>query len=353
MRGMKFSIGDVLGFSMALGAARMGEGRTRPNPPVGAAIYRGGKLIAAGCHMKCGCDHAEVAAIKSAQASGEDLKGCTMYVTLEPCSKPGRVGACTDAIIASGITRVFYLIPDPNPKNRGKAKRALAKGGVECLRPVKANTESDVWHAGEYGIPGVVAEAERLVAPFAKHVRTGLPYVTVKLAMSLDGKISDANGDAKWISSAEARRETGLDRLRVDAIMVGAGTVRRDDPVLLPHEGENPGLIRAVISRSGKLPKSAKIFRDQELSKTFVFKSPEEALKKLGKMGVMHVLCEGGMKLATHLAGKGFVDEWTAVLAPVVIGSKPLAKAIRFRRYAHRLADSGDVIARFDHPSKG
>ena len=161
-----------------------------------------------------------------------------MYVTLEPCSKPGLVGACTDAIIAAGISRVVYAIPDPNPKNRGKAKRALAKAGVKCERLM----DSEV---------GYVASS--LVAPFAKHVATGLPYVTVKIAMSLDGKICDDSGAARWISSAPARCFTGGLRERVDAIMVGGETIRRDNPSLLSHGKANPDLVRVVVSKSGKL----------------------------------------------------------------------------------------------------
>ena len=305
----------------ALELAKRGEGHTRPNPPVGAVIVKNGKVIGEGWHKRCGGDHAEVAAIKDAlrnlkTSKPQNLKTCTLYVTLEPCSKPGRVGACTDAIIAAGIKRVVYGSVDPNPKNRGKAKRILSRAGITC------ECAND-------------CDCDELIAPFTKHVRTGLPYVTVKLALSLDGKICDDFGNARWISSSEARKMTGKCREWVDAIMVGAETIRKDNPSLLSHGKRNDDLIRVVVTRSGKLPKNAQIFTDGAPNKTKVFRVGKDAkdlkdvLLQLGKMGVMHALCEGGLKLARSLADAGLVDEWITVLAPVVIGSRPIARALR------------------------
>ena len=158
--------------SRAVALAERGLGHTRPNPAVGAVIVKGGRILGEGWHKKAGGDHAEVAAIKDAlRKNGTTgtgnrlLKGATIYVTLEPCSKPGRVGACTDAIAAAGISRVVYAIPDPNPKNRGKAKRALAKAGVKCARFT--------------GDKELLSQCGGLVNDFRKHVLTGLPYVTV------------------------------------------------------------------------------------------------------------------------------------------------------------------------------
>ena len=159
--------------------------------------------------------------------------------------------------------------------------------------------------------------------------------MTVKLALSLDGKICDDFGNARWISSSEARKMTGKCRERVDAIMVGAETIRKDNPSLLSHGKRNDDLIRVVVTRSGKLPKNAQIFTDGAPNKTKVFRVGKDAkdlkdvLCQLGKMGVMHVLCEGGLKLARSLADAGLVDEWITVLAPVVIGSRPIARALR------------------------
>ena len=302
----------------ALSLAAKGEGHTRPNPPVGAVIVSDGEIVGRGWHRRCGCDHAEVAAIKNCfRRSGSQTlpPSASLYVTLEPCSKPGRVGACTDAIIAAGVGRVVYAVEDPNPRNRGRAKRILAKAGIACERIASDS--------------GAAKKAARLIAPFAKHVATGLPFVTVKIAMSLDGRIADDFGDARWISSARARAATGKMRERVDAVMVGAETVRRDNPSLLCHTKRNDDLVRVVISRSGKLPKSSQIFTDGAANATLVFPYARKALEELGRMGVMHVLCEGGLALATSLAEAGLVDEWLTVLAPVVVGARHIADATR------------------------
>lgn len=310
----------------------------RPNPPVGAVIVKGGKIIGEGWHKRCGGDHAEVAAIKSARrrlnlSTSQPLNGSTLYVTLEPCSKPGRVGACTDAIVAASLKRVVYGSVDPNPTNRGKAKRVLSKAGILCEQ-IKSEKVARV--------------CDYLIRGFRKLVTTGMPYVTVKIAMSLDGKICDDYGNARWISSAKSRKETGGMREWMDAIMVGAETVRKDNPSLLSHGKRNNDLIRVVVTRSGKLPKNAQIFTDGAPNETRVFrvgrvisdakvptdpkgpivaKDLKDVMLKLGKSGVTHVLCEGGLKLATSLAEAGLVDEWLTVLAPKVIGSHRVEKA--------------------------
>lgn len=340
----------------ALELAERGEGHTRPNPPVGAVIVsRDGRIVGEGWHRKAGGEHAEVAAIRSARAP---LSGATIYVTLEPCSQAGRVGACTDAIAAAGLARVVYAVADPNPKNRGKAKRALARAGVDCIRAGKTVCEPAEWTACG-GLKACLEKAERLIAPFAKHVTTGLPYVTVKLAMSLDGKICDRYGDAKWISSAVSRRRVGWERARVDAVMVGAETVRRDNPSLLSHNKRNDDLIRVVVTRSGRLPKTAQVFTDGR-NQTVVYRphgsrqaSEEgflrEVLKDLGDKGVMHILCEGGLKLASSLADAGLVDRWISVTAPIVIGSRRLKDALRLRLYEGGMSDpvAGDCERRY------
>lgn len=298
----------------ALQLAANGMGHTRPNPPVGAVIVRGGEVVGEGWHKKAGGDHAEVAAIRNAKRRGKSTEGATIYVTLEPCSKPGRVGACTDAIVAAGISNVVYAATDPNPKNRGRAKRVLAKSGVRCER--------------FSGDAKLIRAADWRIRAFRKHVTTGLPFVTVKIAMSLDGRICDNWGDAKWISSENARRCTGRLREKVDAIMVGGETVRRDDPSLLSHGRRNDDLIRVVVSKSGRLPKNAQVFTDGAPNRTLVFDDARKALEELGAMGVMHVLCEGGLKLAVSLAEQGLVDEWISVVAPKVIGSRRVKDAV-------------------------
>ena len=348
--------------------AMNGLGHTRPNPPVGAVIVKNGKIIGEGWHKRAGSDHAEVAAIKDAlrnlKPQTSNLKHCTLYATLEPCSKPGRVGACTDAIIAAGLKRVVYGSVDPNPVNRGRAKRVLSRAGILC----EQIDSEKVVRVCDYQIRG-----------FRKHVTTGMPYVTVKIAMSLDGKICDDYGNARWISSAKSRKATGYMREWVDAIMVGAETVRKDNPSLLSHSKRNDDLIRVVVTRSGKLPKNAQIFTDGAPNETKVFrvarvisgakvpadskvladskvstdakgpiaaKDLKDVLRQLGKMGVMHVLCEGGLKLARSLADAGLVDEWISILAPVVIGSRHLKNALRLEQ-AGCIEQGGDIEGRF------
>jgi diaminohydroxyphosphoribosylaminopyrimidine deaminase/5-amino-6-(5-phosphoribosylamino)uracil reductase len=328
----------------AVALARRGEGHTRPNPPVGAVVALAGKKIGEGWHRRCGGDHAEVAALKDALRRVGSVKGATVYVTLEPCSRPGRVGACTDALIAAGVGRVVFACRDPNPVNRGRARRILARAGIVC----------EMFRS---------LDAEMLLAPFAKHVTSGLPFVSVKIAMSLDGRICDDSGAARWISSAAARRTTGRMRNRVDAIMVGAGTLRADDPLLLPHEGRNDDLLRVIVTRSGKIPSDARVFTDGR-NETAVFKigshggcgggvlpavDLKDMLVQLGRRGIMHVLCEGGMELAVSLAEAGLVDEWIAVLSPCVIGSRPVAEKRRFIPVGggHIVRAGEDTIARF------
>jgi diaminohydroxyphosphoribosylaminopyrimidine deaminase/5-amino-6-(5-phosphoribosylamino)uracil reductase len=312
----------------AVELARKGEGHTRPNPPVGAVVVKNGRIVGEGWHRRCGADHAEVAALKDARRRGTDPAGCELYVTLEPCSRPGRVGACTDAIAAARIRRVVYACGDPNPVNRGRAARILRKAGIVCER-----------HP--------LDEAERILRPFAKHVTTGLPFVTVKIAMSLDGRICDLNGDAKWISGAATRRLTGKLRERADAIMVGGETVRRDDPSLLSHGRRNDDLVRVVVSASGDLPKTAQVFTDGK-NPTLVMDGAdglEDMLKELGRRGIMWVLCEGGLTLARSLADEGLVDEWITVLSPSVIGNRPVCERGLFRPVGGLTVCGDDVVA--------
>lgn len=296
----------------AFDLALRGLGHTRPNPPVGAVIEKDGVILGEGWHHRAGCNHAEVEAIRNAKRRGHSTEGATIHVTLEPCSRPGRVGACTDAIVEAGIARVVFGAVDPNPTNRGRAKRVLARKGISCERSPKGSEEAEL--------------CAKLIRPFAKHVLTGMPFVTVKLAMSLDGRICDKFGEARWISSASARSLTGKFRENVDAIMVGGETVRKDNPSLLSHGRRNDDLIRVIVSKSGKLPRKAQVFTDGR-NETLVFADPCEALRELGARGALHVLCEGGLKLATSLAKAGLVDRWVTVLAPKVIGDDHIADA--------------------------
>lgn len=317
----------------ALALARMSRGRTRPNPPVGAVVVKGGRIAGEGRHVRCGADHAEAVALKRAGAAA---KGAVVYVTLEPCSRKGRVGACCDALIAAGVSKVVWACRDPNPKNAGRAARMLRRAGIE----------TECWEKSRDARRRALAdEALELIAPFAKHVTAALPYVTVKIAMSLDGRICDDYGDARWVSSERARRCTGKMREWVDAVMVGAETVRKDDPCLLSHGKANDSLYRVVVSGGGKIPASARVFNDEAKERTIVVlvgdkasawkgagavKAADlrDALRQLAAMGFMHVLCEGGLNLARSLAADDLVDEWITVLAPKVIGRGRIGEAV-------------------------
>lgn len=302
-------------------------GHTRPNPPVGAVVVQDGRIVGEGRHRRCGGDHAEAAALKDAarRFPGIDFHTAapaTVYCTLEPCSKPGRVGACCDALIAAGVKRVVWACPDPNPTNRGRAARVLRRAGIDtaCWAQERSGARRtlarDIWAT--------------TLRPFAKHVTTGLPYVTVKLALSLDGRICDTMGQARWISGPASLRETATWRERADVVLVGAETVRRDNPSLLCHTRRNDDLWRAVVSRSGSLPQDAQIFTDAAKDRTLVYRDPVEAVRDLGARGFMSVLCEGGFGLARALADADLVDEWVSILCPLVIGERPLADARRF-----------------------
>ena len=326
----------------ALALAARSRGHTRPNPPVGAVVVKDGRILGEGRHVRCGKDHAEMAALRCVRRRGGETRGATVYVTLEPCSRPGRVGACCEALIEAHVAKVVWAIPDPNPRNANRATRVLRRAGIE----------TECWgRAREPARRSCADAARRLIAPFAKHVATGLPYVTVKLAMSLDGKICDERGEAKWISSEVARRETGRLREVVDVILVGAETVRRDNPSLLSHGRRNDDLYRAVATRSGRLPRMSQIFTDAARDRTLVFQvgtgngeqgtgngeqgrvvavpNLKAMLRNLGDRGFLHVLCEGGLELARALAKEGLVDEWLTVLAPKVIGHGRLEAAAR------------------------
>ena len=197
----------------ALRLARRGEGLTRPNPPVGAVAVKSGKIVGEGYHRRAGGPHAEVVALSKA---GTKARGCTLYVTLEPCCTWGRTPPCTDLILSSGVRRVVVSVRDPNPRHSGRGLTLLRRKGIRVIEGVCAE------------------EGMKLIAPFAKWIRRGLPYVTLKLGMSVDGKIADRKGRSRWITGPEARNKVHELRRRVDGILVGGGTVRNDDPSPAP-----------------------------------------------------------------------------------------------------------------------
>ncbi|MDZ8117098.1 bifunctional diaminohydroxyphosphoribosylaminopyrimidine deaminase/5-amino-6-(5-phosphoribosylamino)uracil reductase RibD [Pontiella agarivorans] len=290
----------------AIELAKQGEGLTRPNPPVGAVLVLDDQIIAEGWHKKAGSDHAERACLKKLPPMPVNLKDATLYVTLEPCSTHGKTPPCTDIILEKGVGRVVVSVVDLNPAHAGRGLTILEDAGVEVRS-------------------GVCEEAGReLIAPFEKRITTGLPFVTLKLASTLDGKIADCNGDSKWITGPEARERVQDMRRRADAIMVGAATVRADDPSLLPRPSGGRKPWRVIVGTH--IPEGSRVRTDEFANQTLVRSGDLRIiLKELAeKQGVMHVFCEGGGKLAAGLIGAGLVDELALFMAPKLLGSDGL-----------------------------
>ncbi len=315
------SVDDRKHMMRAIGLAKMGEGLTRPNPPVGAVLVLEDHVVAEGWHRKAGEDHAERDCLKKLPPMPVHLGSATLYVTLEPCSTQGRTPPCTDLIIEKGIGRVVVSVEDLNPAHAGRGLEILREAGVEIVTGICEK------------------EGRELIAPFEKFITTGMPFVTLKLASTLDGKIADSRGDSKWITGSEARERVQEMRRRADAIMVGAGTVRADDPTLLPRPSEGRKPWRVVVGKN--IPAVSKVLTDEASDRTLVFhlegcrplrpgarraplhaSSLREILKELAEQhDVMHVLCEGGGKLAAGLVEEGLVDEFAFFIAPKLMGA--------------------------------
>ena len=341
-----FPESDLKWMRLALELARRGEGLTRPNPPVGAVVVKSGRKIGQGWHKKAGGPHAEVYALRQAGAAA---RGATLYVTLEPCSTFGRTPPCTDAVLRSGIARVVVAMADPNPRHAGRGLRLLRKAGVR----------TDVGACG--------AEAAALLAPFACRMLRHRPFFTLKLGLSLDGRIADRTHSSRWITGPDARDMVQAMRRASDAILVGAGTVRHDNPSLWPRPDGKRSPWRVVVVRRGSLPLKAQLFTDEHAARTIVaapkgwqpactrkireagatvLELPNNGFlkalaKELGQLGILRVLCEGGGILAGKLIQAGLVDELCVFLAPMLIGgpvgavggtSWRLSQAPRFRR---------------------
>jgi diaminohydroxyphosphoribosylaminopyrimidine deaminase/5-amino-6-(5-phosphoribosylamino)uracil reductase len=322
--------GDEVWMARALELARRGEGMTRPNPPVGAVVVREHRAVGEGYHRRAGTDHAEIAAL---HAAGRLARAATLYLTLEPCCTQGRTPPCTEAILRQGIGRVVIAARDPNPSHNGRGLSLLRRSGLEVTE-------------------GVLAErVAPLIAPFAKWVRTGRPFVTLKLAMSLDGRIADRGGCSKWISGPASRRCVQSLRRRADALLVGAGTARTDDPTLLPRPARGRRPWRVIVTTKGALPARLRVLSDQAACRTLVattslctppnaarlrlggaevkaFRTREgrvslrALLRELGRRGLLHVVCEGGGRLAGELTRQGLVDAFCLFLAPRLLGDR-------------------------------
>lgn len=331
----------------ALELAEGGRGRVSPNPLVGAVLVRDGDVIGEGFHAEVGDLHAERAALADCERRGEDPAGATMYVTLEPCAHEGRQPPCVEAILEAGISRVVIGSDDASEKASGRGPGMLRDGGVEVELA-----------------SGEEATAARLLnQPFRKHARSGLPLVTLKLAMSMDGMTSTPEGASPWISGPESLALVHRWRAESDAIAVGIGTVLADDPLLTarpsagwssfePDSGSNldhPGVrqpLRVVFDRQARLPLDSQLLRTLDTSPVLAVVSQDAddarldalrdagaeilvadgvaaALGELGRRGITSLFLEGGRTLAAAVHAADAVDEARSFVAPVLIGLAP------------------------------
>jgi diaminohydroxyphosphoribosylaminopyrimidine deaminase/5-amino-6-(5-phosphoribosylamino)uracil reductase len=285
---------EHMGRAMELAAAV--RSATTPNPWVGAVLVAadGSHVIGEGATAPPGGAHAEVTALRQA---GDAARGATLYTTLEPCSHHGRTPPCIEAIIDAGVTRVVVGVEDPDPQVAGRGLAALAGAGIDVILGVAAEEVSDQ------------------LAPYLKHRTTGQPWVVLKMAASLDARTAAPDGTSRWITGAEARRDVHRLRADSDAVLVGAGTVRADDPELtvrLDDGVERPQPLRVVL---GRAPEGARVHPALELSGDL-----GQVLDELGRRGVLQVLVEGGAQVAHDFHAAGLVDRYVLYLAPVFFG---------------------------------
>jgi diaminohydroxyphosphoribosylaminopyrimidine deaminase/5-amino-6-(5-phosphoribosylamino)uracil reductase len=320
---------DEIFMEKALILARKGSGKTSPNPMVGALVVKGGRILGKGYHRRYRGAHAELSALRNAK---EDVKGASMYVTLEPCCHHGWTPPCVDAIIGAGINRVVIGTADPNPRVNSKGIQILRDCGIQ----VKV---------------GILGERCRILnEAYFKHIQTGIPFVTLKFAQSLDGRIATKKGHSQWISSPGTLRLAHKLRSIHDGVLVGIGTVLVDDPSLTVRllKGKNPQ--RIIVDGRLRIPLKAKILNDEEVDKTIIVTmegaNPRktqrlrnlgvevlwagknqrgeldmpDVLKQLGRMGITSVLVEGGAKIITSLIRERLADKIVLVVAPKLIG---------------------------------
>lgn len=283
-----------------------------PNPQVGCVILAAdGRTLAEGHHAGAGTPHAEAAALATAHATGSDVVGSTAVVTLEPCAHTGRTGPCADALIAAGVTRVVYAVDDPNQDAAGGADR-LAAAGVEVVGGVRRE------------------QGEAVLRVWLHALRTGRPFVTLKIAASLDGRVAAADGSSRWITSAEARRHAHAFRATVDAIAVGSGTALADDPELTARTADGdlaPHQPLRVVVGHRALPGTARLHGPGGRLVVLRTHDVREVLDQLAAQGVRHLLVEGGPGLVAAFLRAGAADEIHAYLAPVLLGAGPSAVA--------------------------
>jgi len=324
----------------ALSLAKLASGPVSPNPAVGAVVVKGGVVVGQGYTQPPGSNHAEVVAL---QQAGERARGSVMYVTLEPCCHYGRTPPCTQAIIAAGITEVHLAMLDPNPLVSGRGKVELERTGIKV-------------HVGEHE-----EEAKEVNEAYTKFITKGIPFVTAKFAMSLDGKITTRNNDSKWISGEEARKYVHNLRHTTDAIMAGVNTVLVDDPLLTARCcGGKGGTVRkqplrVIVDSKGRTPLTARLFSEpgEILMAVGKLVTPEgetafaqagaellelptagglvdlkKLLKALGEREITSVLVEGGETILGSLFDSRLVDKVIAFIAPIIIGGKEAKTAV-------------------------
>ena len=293
---------------LALCHARKGLGKTSPNPAVGAVLVRDRSLLSTGWHRRAGGPHAEIEAL-SALPELESAAGATLYVTLEPCSTIGRTPPCTDAIIAAKIGRVVIGAIDANPRHQGRGLERLRRAGIAVTTGV------------------LEEECGLLNVGFNKWIITGMPWVIAKVAQSLDGRITRPAGEPQWLSNNRSLRLVHYLRASVDAILVGAETVRRDNPRLTVRPSR-PGLQpwRVVVTRSGNLPSDATILTDEHRDRTLIYQGISwlDTFKDLGARGATRLLVEGGADVLGQLHDLQLIDELWCFTTPLLTGgNKP------------------------------
>ena len=333
---------DVTYIERAIALAERGRGLVSPNPMVGAVVVRDGRIVGEGFHEGPGRPHAEVVALASA---GEAAGGATLYTSLEPCDHFGRTGPCTAAIVSAKVARVVSAMPDPNPVVDGRGHETLRRAGVDVETGVLAD------------------EAQRQNEAYVKHVRTGVPFVTWKMAASLDGKVASRDGTSRWITGEAARRDVHRLRAAADAIVVGAGTALADDPSLTVRDPSYRGRppLRVVVDARGRVPATGDLF--DGAAPTLVATTPaapaerrdtwreagadvvelegddgrvalDVLLAHLGKRDVQSVLLEGGPTLAWAAVEDGLVDKVVLYLAPKLVGGADAPTVLGGRGFA-------------------
>lgn len=341
--GANFADGDRLRMRRALALARRGLGATSPNPMVGAVLVRDGVVLGEGWHRKAGEPHAEIEALRAAARAGNDAKGSTLYVTLEPCSTHGRTPPCVEAILAAGIREVVVAATDPNPAHSGRGLDLLRAGGVGVRSGLFAG------------------RAEEMNAAFNHWITRRAPLVTAKWAMSLDGRIATRTGDSKWLTGPAARDDAMRFRHEVDAILAGVNTVLADNPKLnlRPVAGRRSlsrkRLRRIILDPAARTPPDALVLAEQDRFPTTVvvsegadasalepaahiWRAPPGSedggiplpwlLSRLGAEGVTHLLVEGGGTTHARFFAAGLVDRVRIYLAPLVIGGNEAPRAV-------------------------